>query len=223
MSKGAAVVVALALLIAGVSIVRAEGYKRGARIAEANERAALDTTRITLIDSVAAATRLAVQARIIPDSVSDALAEALSDRDAALVAIQRSTIAFDSLVKVGQRPTVEVIEIEPETGDSIRVATFEHEGPPIEGEQTVRVGPEITLDSRLRVSPFTVGFGLACADRAPVFTWDTPEWVHATFQSGTVDPVVCDPPSPGLFSIDVGSGLWFGAGVVTTLLIMIVG
>lgn len=190
---------------------RSGELQRELTIAEANERAALDTTRFTLTDSVAAATRLAEQAAIETDSLSGALAAALEDRSAALVTLQRTRVQIDSLVALAQTPTTDTVIVT--QADTVRVATFELRGPPISGTQTVRAGALILLDSRLKVSPFSVTYGVACSGSDAVFTWDTPRWITTSFQGGKVDPRVCNPPpARSLFSISTGKSLWLVAG-----------
>ena len=185
--------------------------QRELTLAEANTRAALDTTRVSAADSVTAATRLANQASIENDSLSGALAAALADRGATLRTLQRTRVRIDSLVALGQTATTDTIIVT--ATDTVRVASFELEGPPISGAQTVRVGPAITLDSRLVVTPFTVSYGVACAGSDAVFSWDTPDWVSTTFESGAVDPLVCNPlPRASMFSISTGKSFWLVAG-----------
>ena len=112
---------------------------------------------------------------------------------------------------IGQTATTDTI-IVTET-DTVRVAAFELQGPPISGVQTVRSGPQITLDSRLVVSPFSISYGVACSGADAVFSWETPDWVSTTFESGTVDPLVCNPvPQRNLFSFSPGKSIWLVAG-----------
>ncbi len=229
MRVGTIILILILLVVTGLSVRGMSAARRDLAVAEANERAALDTTRTHLRDSVAASTRLAVQAAIIPDSVSDALAEALQDRDANLVAFQRSEIAFDSVVALGQVAAVDTVFVEGE--DTIRVVTFELEGPPIRGEQVVKLTPgtpvpgqarplSVTLDSRLVVSPFSITYGIACQNNDPVFAWKTPDWVTATFAGGTVEPDVCyTPPPTPILSISVGKSVWLAAGVAVGYLL----
>lgn len=190
--------------------------RREAEVAEQNLRAAFDSTMAVFREQVRSSTRLAVQSRIEAEDATEAMREALEERDASLVALQTLEVQFDSLEREAQTPEIDTVFVE--NGDTVRVATFALEGPPIEGEQIVRVNRDITLDSRLRVSPFSLGYGIACSGSAPVFTWDTPEWVQARFVEGTVDPSVCyQEPSSALFEISTGKSIWlllgFGAGL----------
>ena len=190
---------------------RSGELRRDLTIAEANTRAALDTTRTTLTDSLAAATRLAEQSSVQADSLSGALADALQDRSAALRSLQRTRIRFDSVVALAQTPTVDTIVVT--ENDTIRVASFPLGGPPIEGVQTVRVGAMILLDSRLNVSPFSITYGVACSGSDAVFAWETPPWVRTSFESGTIDPLVCNPaPRASLLTVNAGKTIWLVAG-----------
>lgn len=190
---------------------------REAQISANNLQAALDHTRRVLGDQATAATRLAAQRTIERDELGELLDEALEQRDASVVALQEMEFSFDSLTRVRQTPVVDTVVVE--GSDTVRVATFTQEGPPIAGVQTVRVGLGITLDSRLAVSPFTIRVGVACSGTAPVFSWEAPNWVDATYRTGAVAPEVCYPQSGGsLFEISTGKSIWaglaFGLGVV---------
>lgn len=201
------------------------GESRARRVAEANERAALDTTRMHLVDSLAAYSRLVEQRSIDIENLDAALQVAIRERDAEAVAFNRLQFRFDSLVTVGQTPVTDTVFVDPQ-GDSIRQAEFTQIGPPIEGSQTVQVGPRrlgnpITLDSRLRVSPFAASYSLGCAESDAVVSWSVPDWVNASFEAGLVDPAICTPLQPGLLHIDAGDGLAFGLGALSTLLIQV--
>jgi len=207
----------LILLLVGALKFVGAAHARETAIQEANLAAALDTTRLTLHDSVAAKTRLATQAGIVVDSLDRALALALEDRDATALSLTRVEIKFDELQLLAQSPTRDTVFVEGK--DSTRVATFKLEGPPIEGSQTVSVTDKVRLDSFLRVTPFTTTYAVACAGTDAVVSWSVPEWVQATHKAGKVDPIVCNPLQPGLFQFDAGDGVAFGAGVVLTLLL----
>lgn len=195
---------------------------RELRISEANTRAALDTTRLHLVDSVAAKTRLVQQHEISDEILGEALRIALAERDAEAVAHARLRVSFDSLRVVAQAPDTDTVIID-ERGDSVRTATFTHTGPPIEGTQIVTVPPTrpITLTSRLAVSPFAASYSVGCAGPDAVVSWSVPEWVRADFDDGRVDPMVCNPLQPGLFRIDAGTGMAFVLGAVTSLLLLL--
>ena len=213
----------MAALTAVLLLMQCTGDLRRERdIAAANTRAALDTTRTVLLDSVAAKTRLATQREVERDSVSRALDRALDDRGAVLRSLQRVSVAFDSLVNIDRTPDIDTVLVTP-AGDSLRTAVYTYEGPPIEGEQVLTVAPRggaIELETHLNVSPFTMTYGVACADKDAVVTFDSPEWVKATLDEGVVDPRVCNPPAPALaltlFKPDIGKALWgvvsFGLG-----------
>jgi hypothetical protein len=195
------------------------GETRARRVAEANERAALDTTRVHLVDSVASYSRLVQQRQIDIEILDDALQVALNDRNAEARAAATLQISLDSVTLVAQTPVTDTVEIV--GSDTTRVATFELQGPPIQGQQVVRVTDAITLDSRLLVTPFTFAYAVGCADSEAVVSWSVPEWVNASFGTGQVDPVVCNPLQPGLFRIDAGTGLAFGLGAAITLLLVV--
>lgn len=207
--------------VAVVLLVNCNGeLKRANDIADANTRAALDTTRTSLRDSILARTRLASQREIERDSLGEALQLALGDRRATLRTLSRTRISFDSLQEVGRVPDIDTVLVTP-AGDSLRTAVFAHEGPPIEGEQVVTVasqGGPIELESHLAVTPFTLTYGIACADHDAVVSWDTPQWVNADFVEGVVDPQICNPKRDGfvvsLAKPTLGKAIWMGAGAV---------
>lgn len=211
----------LILLLVGALKFVGAAHARETAIQEANLAAALDTTRLTLHDSVAARTRLVTQAGVVVDSLDRALALALEDRDATALSLTQTRVSFDSVTALAQSPTRDTVFVR-EGGDSVRVATFELQGPPISGNQVVRVGRKVSLDSRLKVSPFTTTYAIACSGSEAVVSWSTPDWVTATHKAGQVDPIVCNPLQPGLFQFDAGDGVAFGAGVVLTLLLTLV-
>lgn len=185
--------------------------RRALEVADQNMAAAVDSTQRVLMAQVEASTRLATQTQIEAEESSDAMFEALRQRNAALVALNRTRIQMDSVVALRQEPRTDTVFVE--NGDTVRVASFPMTGPPIEGEQTVRVGPRITLDSRLRITPFSIAYGVACSGTAPVFTWDTPSWLTTEFERGTVDPSVCFTPAPSLFEINTPKVIWLILGL----------
>jgi hypothetical protein len=205
------VLVLVMLVATGFTTKQWMNSKRELEVADQNMAAAVDSTQRVLMAQVEASTRLATQSQIEAGESSDAMFEALRQRNAALVTLNRTRIQMDSVVALRQEPRTDTVFVE--NGDTIRVATFPMAGPPIEGEQVVRAGPRITLDSRLRVSPFSIAYGVACSGTAPVFTWDTPDWVRTEFERGTVDPSVCYTPAPSLFEISTPKIIWLILGL----------
>lgn len=205
------VLIVLLLGAVGFTTNKLVASNRALEVADQNMNAAVDSTQRVLMAQIEASTRLATQSQLEAGESSDAMFEALRQRNAALVAMNRFRIQVDSVVALRQEPRTDTIFVE--NGDTVRVATFPLTGPPIEGEQVVRVGPRITLDSRLRVSPFSISYGIACAGTAPVFTWDTPDWLTAEFDRGTVDPSVCYTPAPSLFEINTSKVIWLILGL----------
>ena len=212
-------IVVILVLVAslGLQARRAGHWRTQAQVAEANERAALDTTRTYLADTVAAYSRLALQREADMDSLGAAHREALDDLGATLRALQNAEVRIDSLVVVAATPVTDTIVVE--GGEEVRVATFTMEGPPISGQQDVRVSSQITLDSRLSVSPFSIGYSMACADNAPLMTWQTPAWVQVSLDEGSVDPLICNPPQRSLLTWGTDRMLWGGAGILTGLVL----
>lgn len=189
------------------------------RLAESNEKAALDTTRISLVGQLLAVSRLAVQKDIKLREVNGALEKALKSRGSDVRLVQNLQITIDSLQKRNQIPVRDSTIIGP-TGDTTRVAEFKFDGPPIQGEQTVTVPPlpkPITLDSKFRVTPFRVRYALGCdRDHTPVTTFESPNWIKVSFDPGTVSPDVCNPhENPFSFSLvpSVSKVTYFGIGL----------
>lgn len=162
---------------------------REKRIAEANERAALDTTRIHLVGELRAASLLVQQEDIKLQELQGALEAGLRDRRAVAKVVQGMRVIIDSLSREHQRPDSET------RVDGTRIAMFNQQGPPIEGRQVVTVTPNtIDLSSQLRVTPFSIRYGLGCDNHhTAVAVFETPNWVRTEFQRGRVDPGVCNP------------------------------
>lgn len=205
------VLIVLLLGAVGFTTNKLVASQRALEVADQNKAAAVDSTQRIFLAQVEASTRLATQSQIESEESTEAMFEALRQRNAALVALNRTRIQMDSLVSLRQEPRTDTVFVE--NGDTVRVVSFPLVGPPIEGEQLVRLGPSITLDSRLRVTPFSISYGVACAGTAPVFTWDTPGWITADFDRGTVDPSVCFTPAPSLFEINTPKVIWLILGL----------
>ena len=208
------IVVVVALLFGGFSFAQARNAERARVIAENNERAARDITRKVVVDQSQAISRLQEQATINAKSLDAALQRMIHDRDATTKAVTGIQVAIDSIETNNQRPTTVA------TVNGTNKATFTHTGPPIEGHQEVTVdstGKNISLDSHLRVTPFTVTYALGCDKRhAPVASFQSPSWVQTSFTQGTVDPGVCNPPKTPLWSFNlrptVGNFIYAAAG-----------
>lgn len=205
------VLIVLLLGAVGFTTNKLMASQRALEVADQNMTAAVDSTQRVLLAQIEASTRLAEQSQIEAGESSDAMFEALRQRNAALVTLNRTRIRMDSIVELRQEPRTDTVYVE--NGDTIRAVSFPMTGPPIEGDQLVRVGAGITLDSRLRVTPFTITYGIGCAGTAPLFTWDTPSWVTADFERGTVEPSVCYTPAPSLFEINTPKVIWLILGL----------
>lgn len=211
---------ALALVLlatAGVFYYLYNEAVRAERIATSNERAALDTTRISLVGDLAAATHLVEQKEIKVKDLQGALSTALKDREANAIALQALAVAFDSLNRVDQKPSASVVDSL--TGE--QTLTFVQPGPPIQGRQLVRMDTtgRVTLETHLIVTPFSIRYALGCDKKhTPVAAFETPEWVTVGFEKGQIDPDVCNPPAKPfvlkLFSPDLGKLLYAVGGWV---------
>lgn len=214
----------LVVLIATISTV-VLSYLLGSalrekRIAESNEKAALDTTRVSLVGDLRAASRLQEQTEIKVRNLQGALAASLRDRKADARVITGLLIRVDSLNNKLAAGT----DFTDSTG--VRVATFEHTGPPIEGRQIVFAPPPphvILLESHLAVTPFSVRYGLGCdKNRTPVAVFETPPWVQTSFERGQVDPGICN-PRVSFFSLNLrptlGNLIYGGVGLLSGILL----
>lgn len=209
----------LALVLAGATVAT-QSYllaqsRRNLQVARDNLAAAHDTTRTHLVDSVRSYSRLALQNEDVADSLSEALAAALSARDSDAATVQSLRVEVASLRVQSQAASTDTVFVE--SGDTVREASFVHEGPGIEGRQLVRVGREVVLTSDLFVTPFTISTAVGCDDETPVFAWDSPDWVTASFERGVVSPDVCRPQQvTPILSFTPGRGVWalfaLGAG-----------
>lgn len=181
------------------------GALRDKRIARSNEKVALDTTRISLVGELQAASHLVEQKEIKVDQLQGALAASLKDRQADARVIQGYLVTINKLHRLLQTPSSETTD-----SSGTRTATFKQEGPPIVGEQIVTAPPApkpILLESHLGVTPFNVRYGLGCAkDHTPAATFETPTWVQTTFEKGQVDPAICNPKVP-FWSLNFGPDL----------------
>lgn len=192
--------VLIAVIATGVLSYLLNNALRGKRIAESNEKAALDTTRISLVGDLSAASRLLEQKDIRIRTLGGALEASLRERRADARLVQGLLLQIDSLnntLAAGSDSTDSM---------GVRVATFQHTGPPIEGTQIVHIPPlphDVLLESHLQVTPFSVRYGLGCdKSRTPVASFETPTWVRTTFEKGTVDSRICNPRVP-FFSLNL--------------------
>lgn len=214
----------LLAVFAGTTLLLGSLYidaNRGKRIAESNEKAALDTTRISIRGEWQAASRLLVQKDIKIRELGNALEVALRGRRSDARALVALRVQMDSVIRIGQLP-----DSERQDTAGVWYASFSMTGPPIEGEQVVtwpanHVNPA-QLTSRLHILPFDMRIGMGCdPDHTPVTAVESPQWVPVTFQRGTVDPRMCN-PGHTFFSLslapDVGKVAYGLAGLLIGLL-----
>lgn len=225
---GAAVVTFLVMVaITGYSLRAKAAAERDRAVAIANTEAALaEQVRIER-DGRAAVLRLQLQLE------ADSLAQlVLSRESAALRAMNDSLgVVVKALTEVQVQFAAKMVEFDQALvemtapnpqGDSMRIAAFREDGPPVEGEIVVEVPVDqsqpIMLTTVLRPTPWTATLQLGCTDRnVASFALDVPTWVPANIALGAVDQNVCNPLpdlsfSGELFRIDASKLIWAGGG-----------
>lgn len=200
------IAIVVLLIVSGGLYTLYNNAKREQRIAKSNEKVALDTTRISLVGQLQAASRLIEQKDIKVNDLQGALARALRDRKSDARVVTGYLVTINKLHRLLQTSSSESTD-----AAGVRTATFTQQGPPIEGTQIVTAPPppkSILLESHLGVTPFQIRYGLGCDnEHTPVATFETPTWVQTTFQKGQVDPTICNPKSPGFFSFNFSPNL----------------
>lgn len=229
--------VIIVLLLAGtagagaaatVYAMQAADAQRQVEIAEANIDAMGDTIQRYVSDSTQTATLMATQADVNGDSITGLLASlsgAVSGRSQTLRALSTLRLEFSALQGEFESVDVEVHEADPDEPDepATAEATFEVEGPPIQGSLSVLYRPTLpwTLRTNLTVSPFNQTYSVGCdqLNRA-IVNITTPEWVTTTPERGVIAPDVCNPVQPRpVLSFSMGKSVWgIAGGVVGWLL-----
>ena len=225
---GAAVVTFLVMVaITGYSLRARAAAERDRDVAIANAEAA--ETEQLRIERDGRATVLRLQLQLEADSLvqlvltrESAALRAMNDSLGVVVkALTEVQVEFTARMAEFDQALVEMTAANPQ-GDSMRIAAFQEEGPPVEGEIVVEVPVDqsqpIMLTTVLRPTPWTATLQLGCTDRnVASFALDVPTWVPANIALGAVDQDVCNPApqlsfAGELFRIDASKLIWAGAG-----------
>ncbi len=227
-------VVAAVTLFAAATCSRLASVARDYDVADANRRAALDTTRRHLVGENQGLSRLAEQRSIDVDELGAALGRsgdsvaaleaALEDRDVEhLAAVQVLEVAFDSVSRENTALNADLLT-RSRSGDAYRIVAIDIEGPPISGDVDVSVPADTTRPAevefvRLVVDPFEIVYALGCADHDAVVAVDAPAHVTVGLVPGRVDPNVCNPPPRrrpllDVFRLSPSNVVWGIAGAV---------
>lgn len=227
-------VILLLTVVAGAALRGKARAERERDVAVANVEAALTEQLRTEVGGQATVLRLQLQleadslARIAEGRVSAAL-RAMNDSLGVVVqAITDVNVEFHARMDEFDRALVELTAANPQ-GAMMRIAAFQEEGPPVEGEIVVEVPVDqsqpIMLTTVLRPTPWTATLQLGCTERnVASFALDAPAWVPASIELGVVDQDVCNPVADlgfagELLRIDVSKLVWAGAGAGVMLLL----
>ena len=229
--------VAVFALVTALSLVlkakaRAE---RERDVAVANATAAQEEQ--VRVEVAGRATILRLQFQVDANSIADIAAneisaalqkmnDSLGVRIAALTGLE---VAFKARMVTFDVALVEMANAVTPQGDTVRLAVFVEEGPPVEGEIVVEVPRDpnaaIMLTTVLRPTPWDATIQLGCTeDNVASIALDTPDWVPLTIGLGVVDQDVCLPLpdvsfAADLFSISPSKLVWGGVGAVVALML----
>ena len=221
--------------ITGYSLRAKSAAERDRDVAIANVEAA--RTEQLRIEQDGRAAVLRLQLQITADSIArlelSAVLQAMNDSLGIVVkALTEVQVEFATQMAEFDQALVEMTAANPQ-GDSMRIAAFQEEGPPVEGEIVVEVPVDqsrpIMLTTVLRPTPWTATLQLGCTNQnVASFALDAPAWVPLNVELGAVDQEVCNPLpqlsfAGELFRIDTSKLIWAGggAGLMAVLLALI--
>ncbi len=146
-----------------------------------------------------------------------------------VTALTRLEVAYKARMQMFDRALLEMANAVTPQGDTVRIAPFQIEGPPVEGEIVVEVPKDpsasIMLTTVLKPSPWEATLQLGCTEaHVASFALDTPDWVPMNIGLGVVDQDVCLPLpnisfAADLFSFSASKVVWAGAGGIVVLLL----
>lgn len=217
------------VLFAAGTCSRLANAGRDLDVAQANERAAVDTTRRHLVGENQGLSRLAEQrkinfdelAAVLGDSIG-ALEQAFDDRHVRDVALlQELWVAFDSVTRDNASLNADLLTVS-RSGAVFRIVAIDIEGPPISGDVDISVPADTTQPAEVEfvslvVEPFELIYGLGCAGHDAVVAVQAPDHIQLELKTGRVDPDVCNPPPPrqwfgDIFKLSPSNVLWAGLG-----------
>ncbi len=190
-------------------------------VAEANDRAMVDTVRRYKTEFENAASKFQLQEKINQDSLKQletALGTAVREQRLTARALQSARIETERVRKSLESQISMLETVSPEGREERIEALVLDKGNvkpdevPIVGEIVVAI-PADTLQSAewelsLELLPFEIQTSLACSpEKDAVAVFQTPPWATATPTLGVVDPEICHGPRPKMFA-----GLQLSAG-----------
>ncbi|KKN68910.1 hypothetical protein LCGC14_0446960 [marine sediment metagenome] len=233
---GFTIVLVLLSTVLGLALRAKQRAERDLDVAVANTAAA-QTAQLRM-EEEGRATVLRLQLQHDSDSIAQL---ALANVSAALLrmndslgvqvkALTEVKVTFEARMQEFDEALVEMADAVTPQGDTVRIAAFVEEGPPVEGEIVVEVpknpAAPIMLTTVLRPTPWDATLQLGCTkDNVASFALDSPDWVPLTIELGVVDQEVCLPLANTtfagkLFSLDVSKVVWAGAGGLVALLLL---
>ncbi len=166
---------------------------------------------------------------VLGAGISEALKRMNDSLGVKVTALTDLQVKFEARMKEFAQALVEMDDAITPQGDTVRIAAFVEEGPPVEGEIVVEVPKDpsapIMLTAVLKPSPWVATLQLGCTENhVASFALDTPDWVPMNIGLGAVDQDVCLPLpamsfSADLFSISPSKVVWAGAGGLVALLL----
>ena len=231
------VIILILVAVAGAAIRGKARAERDRDVAVANVEAA--QTEQLRVEADGRVTVLRLQLQHEADSVAQiALGETISTAlkgmndslGIVVTAITGLQVEFEAKMEEFDQALVEMVDAVTPQGDTVRIAAFQEEGPPVDGEIVVEVPKDpnrpIMLTTVLRPSPWNATLQLGCTERhVASFAFDAPDWVPGTIALGVVDQDVCNPLpdisfAGELFRIDAPKVVWAGLGGLAVFLIM---
>lgn len=207
-------------IAAAVLYAQSVEMRRDLEVAAANAEALRDT--VTMYeDSVSTTVSLMqTQGQVNEDSIAGLLTSldlAIDGRSQAIRALNSVRVEFEAY-----RTSVEssvVVDVPDETEEpGAQEATFQVEGPPIQGDLFVTYRPNLPwgLRTNLMVTPFTQTYTIGCEGHNALVNITNPPWVNATPERGTITPDVCNPIQPvPIISFTIGKAVWaVGGGIL---------
>lgn len=162
--------------------------------------------------------------------ISEALKRMNDSLGIKVTALTDLQVKFEARMEEFDQALVEMVDAVTPQGDTVRIAAFVEEGPPVEGEIVVEVpknpNAAIMLTTVLRPTPWDAKLQLGCTENnVASFALDTPDWVPMTIELGVVDQDVCLPLpdisfAADLFRIDASKVVWAGFGGLAVFLIV---
>ena len=219
---GMGAVILLLLLVGTVGVLASQlaNAKRDASIAEANNRALVDTVRIFRTDASNAANLFQLQVEFDSDSIAGlntALGEATRQMDLDHVVITEAVIEIDRLQTSLDSAVTELTNVTNPEGRPERIAAFQFDTTFVQTDVVVVVPWDTAQGIEVEVvttyKPINIAYSLACTPQHDaVATFESPPGMVIIPRLGMADPTMCHPKS-SFFSMDLNLGSFVYAGV----------